>query len=633
MTAIGAAGAASGEAGETVDPFGRDAARAATGLLAELNHPDGLSAADVHVARRLAVLGECDDDRVLVAAALTVRAVRQGSVCLDLDSPRVGEILGDRAWEVEEWRAALLASPLVREAEDDAVTPLVLDVPRLYLDRYWAEEGQVVRDLRARAAEDPPQPGGLAAALDRYFPREVDGDDDYADQRAAAEAACRGWTTVVTGGPGTGKTTTIARLLGVLLESEPDLRIALAAPTGRAAARLGEAVADATSLLSFPVGPAQERIAGLSAATLHRLLGWLPGRHTFRHDRANKLPYDVVVVDEASMVSLTLMARLLEAIRPHARLVLVGDADQLASVDAGAILGDLVAGLVPGEPGAGGAAAESPAQVRALSRSRRFGDRIGGLARAIRDNEPEEAVRLLGGPAEASDDPGASGPGVVELVTLERIEPLLIEHAWRLREAAASGDPQEAVGVLDRHRLLCAHREGPFGAGYWNRRIERALADRQRRGSLGSWYLGRPLIITENDYGLRLYNGDLAVVLATEDQAGVEAVMAAGGSGELRRLPVGRLPEVRSAHAMTVHRSQGSQVRDVTVLLPDDASRLLTRQLLYTAVTRATDHVRVVGSEDAVRAAIAADVQRASGLADRLRSAPDRRDRRSTANS
>ncbi|WP_420112762.1 exodeoxyribonuclease V subunit alpha [Pseudactinotalea sp.] len=592
-------------ANEQVDPFGRDMARSASGLLAELNHPDGLAAADVHVARRLAALGGCEDERVLVAAALTVRAVRQGSVCLDLDSPRVAELLGEHAWGADQWRAALLASPLVREAASDAVTPLVLDEHRLYLDRYWAEEGQVVRDLRARGEAAPSLPHGVEETLARYFPAAAEGETDgYADQRAAAEAACHAWTTVVTGGPGTGKTTTIARLLGVLLEREPGLRVALAAPTGRAAARRGEAITQATSRADFPAGEVKERVAALSASTVHRLLGWMPARRTFRHHRANRLPYDVVVVDETSMVSLTLMARLLDAMRPHARLVLVGDADQLASVDAGAVLGDLVAGL--GEHG--------PAQVRTLTHSHRFGSDIGDLATAIRDDQPDRVLELL------EQGGGGSDPSIELVERAADVEEQLITHAVAMRRAALDGDAAGALQLLDEHRLLCAHREGPFGAGYWNRRIERALADAEQRGSLGTWYAGRPVIVAENDYGLRLYNGDLAVVVAVEDQdqMRLEAVLASGGTDAPRRLAIGRLPDVRSAHAMTVHRSQGSQVRDVTVLLPDDASRLLTRQLLYTAVTRATHRVRVVGTEDSVRAAVGTDVPRASGLAERL---------------
>lgn len=609
MTAEQVTGEQTGQV-EAVDEFERGRARSASGLLAELNHPEGLNAADVHVARRLAALGRCDDEPVLVAAALAVRAVRQGSVCLDLDSPRVAALLADRAWEVAPWRERLLASPLVRQSGEPAVTPLVLDEQRLYLDRYWNEEGQVVHDLRRRGATAPTRTEGLAAVLDRYYPSGEH--DDFADQRAAVEAACLGWTTVVTGGPGTGKTTTIARLLGVLLETEPQLRVALAAPTGRAAARLGEAVTGAAAEPSFPTGPITDRIAEVAttARTLHRLLGAQPGRG-FRHDRTNRLPYDVVVVDETSMVSLTMMARLLEAMRPQARLVLVGDSDQLASVDAGAVLGDLVTGLGEGSPAA---------QVRRLARSRRFGATIGALAEAIRTGDAEETLRLL------TEDPvperreEADGAGVVGLVErIEEVEGLLVGHAQRLREVAAHGEPSALLEVLEEHRLLCAHREGPHGAGFWNCRIERALADADRRAMLGTWYIGRPLIVTENDYGLGLYNGDLGVVVPAADaeRSGMDVVLASG-AGEVRRLAVGRLSEVRSAHAMTVHRSQGSQVREVTVLLPDATSPLLTRQLLYTAVTRATQRVRVVGSEDAVRAAVGTNVPRASGLAERL---------------
>lgn len=580
-----------------VDPFGRDVARSATGLLAELNHPEGLAAADVQVARRLGALTGCVDEPVIVAAALAVRAVRQGSVCLDLGSRPLAELLGDHAWPVPHWREALLASPLVRAADADGVTPLVLDGDLLYLDRYWSEEGLLVRDLQDRVTSAPSPPAGLDAALDRYFPPVGDGDEaGDPDQRAAVEAAVRGWTAVVTGGPGTGKTTTIARLLGVLLDGEPDLRIALAAPTGRAAARLGEAVGEATARDGFPPGPAVERIAAVPTSTLHRLLGWLPGRNTFRHDRSNRLPYDVVVVDETSMVSLTLMARLLDAMRPQARLVLVGDADQLASVDAGAVLRDVVDGL---------RAPDGP--VRTLTRTWRFGTRISALAHAIREGRSDDAVDLLTTPGDDEGD-------VIELVTVDALEPLLLRQAIALREAAVADEPGAALATLEQHRLLCAHREGMAGAGYWNRRVERRLAE-VAGARLGEWYVGRPILVTENDYGLGLYNGDLGVVVPGTE--GLTALVADGGQG--RRLAVARLSQVRSAHAMTVHRSQGSQVDDVTVLLPEVGSRLLTRQLLYTAVTRARTRVRVVGDVAAVAAAIDENVPRASGLAKRLR--------------
>ena len=605
---------------EVFEPFDRGVARSATGLLAALNTPDLLTAPDIQVARRLGRLGGCDEERVLAAVALVVRAVRQGSVCVDLE--RISATVdGDAGGEgsapsgsMQAWRELLLSTTLVRAADAAAVTPLVLDGELLYLDRYWAEEGQVVADVLQRRAGVPDVPADLEASLDDYFPPAADGVDDFPDQRRATLAACRNRLTVITGGPGTGKTTTVARLLGVLLDADPELRIALAAPTGRAAARLGEAVADATRHETFPA-TYRERIAGLQAVTLHRLLGWQPSRRGFRHDRTNRLPYDVVVVDETSMVSLTLMARLLEAVRPQARLVLVGDADQLASVDAGAVLGDLVTGL-----------GRDSDQVCELGPSRRFGARIRALAEAIRASDADEVVRLLTQSAAPGTDAEADDDGVIELVdSYDAVEPVAVDHAVRLREVALSGDVGRAVAQLDEHRLLCAHREGPFGAGHWNRRVERALAERERLPALGGWYAGRPLIVTENDYGLRLFNGDLGVVVPVEVEEGrptMVAFIADGSGGAREALSTARLAEVRSAHAMTVHRSQGSQVEEVTVLLPDTASMLLTRELLYTAVTRAKKRVRVVGSEEAVRAAVEHRAQRASGLADRLRPPP-----------
>lgn len=616
---------------EGVEESSPSLVRGATGFLADLNRLGVLDAADIHVALRLGRLAGCDDELVLLAAALTVRAVRIGSVCLDLgrlDEVLTTDDLPARSWPTTDgWRELLLTAtadrPLVRVERDEhsanaagtaagaegaVVTPLVLDGDLLYLDRYWFEEGQVRLDLLARFAAPPPEPTGLEATLDRYFPVAGPGaddgvrPDDFADQRAAARTAARSGTSVITGGPGTGKTTTIARMLGVLLEQDPTLRVALAAPTGRAAARLAQAVRAAvlegTRAGTFP-GAHAEALGGLRATTLHRLLGWRPDqRSRFRHHRGNRLPYDVVVVDETSMVSLTLMARLLEAVRPATRLVLVGDPDQLASVDAGAVLGDLEVGL----------AGQEPPVVAELTRNRRFEAGLTDLANAIR---AKDADAVLAAVADAEE---------VSLVGTEEIDELVLAQARALREAATSGDEGAALRQLDAHRLLCAHREGPAGANTWNRRVETALAARDGLlGGLGPWYPGRPVIVTENDYALGLFNGDTGVVMLAEgDRPGLRAVLG-DGSSQGRSFATARLSEVRSAHAMTVHRSQGSQVDEVTVLLPEDASPLLTRQLLYTAVTRARRRVRVAGSQDAVRRAVTTDAPRASGLAERLR--------------
>lgn len=455
----------------------------------------------------------------------------------------------------------------------------------LYLDRYWLEEQQVCDDVLALVAAEP---GGSAPEVARLFP------PGFEEQRAAANVALSQGLTVLTGGPGTGKTTTVARLLALLAEQaalagHPSLRIALAAPTGKAAARLQEAVQLEVNRLD---AVDRERISGLQATTLHRLLGPRPDTSSrFRHHRANRLPHDVIVVDETSMVSLTMMARLLEAVRPQTRLLLVGDPDQLASVEAGAVLADLVDGL--GSRG-----------VAALQTSHRFGESIGTLASAIRAGDASRAVEVL-----------AAGGEHVEWVSAdatERLREVLVPHALALRQAAILGDGPTALAILDEHRLLCAHRRGPFGVGHWNRQVQRWLAEATGEPMWASWYVGRPILVTANDYGLKLYNGDTGVTIATPD--GLRATV--GGSGTFA---TGRLTEVETMHAMTIHKSQGSQADEVTVLLPPEDSRLLTRELFYTAVTRAKTRVRVVGSEAEIRAAISRQAVRATGLRKRLK--------------
>jgi exodeoxyribonuclease V alpha subunit len=571
-------------------------ARGATGLLADFNAAGVLTSADIHVATRTAELAGEADDEVRLAVALAVRAARQGSVCVDLGVVR--DQLDDLAWPAADgWLARVAASPLA------ARSVVQVDGGLLYLDRYHREECQVHDDLVARLAAPAPEvrdAAALAVTAERLFPGE-----GYAEQRTAALAAAHQGTTVLTGGPGTGKTTTVAGLLALLTEQSGDrpLRVALTAPTGKAAARLQEAV-EAVQREDRFTDADRSRLAGLSASTLHRLLGWRPGSRTrFKHHRGNRLPHDVIVVDETSMVSLTLMARLLEATRPETRLVLVGDPDQLASVEAGAVLADLVRGL----------SVRAPSTVAALTTTHRFGSTIGELAAALRAADADRAVELLtAGNADASlVDPG-------DTATMAILRQQLTDHAVAVRRAAVDHDASAAVHALDQHRLLCAHREGPWGVGHWNRQVERWLGE-ATGAPVGAawgheWYAGRPVLVTANDYGLGLYNGDTGVTVL-DDEERLRVVMA---DGRLTTFAPSRLGDIETLHAMTVHKSQGSQAHQVTALLPDPDSPLLTRELFYTAVTRAQDEVRVVGTEAAVRAAMATTAQRATGLAQRL---------------
>jgi exodeoxyribonuclease V alpha subunit len=542
------------------DTFNARRALGADGLLRAFNDAGLLSAADVHVASRLAALAGEQNDTVKLAVAFAVRAPRLGHVFVDLATIRdSATVESDQPVDLstlpwpggDEWTGAVRASALVAVGEDDEMAPLRLLGTRLYLDRYWRDERSVAADLNALSAT--------------------------------------GRLEVIAGGPGTGKTTRVARIVSELMGEGSPL-VALAAPTGKAAVRLQEAVHEESAELT-----------GLRAVTLHRLLGWRPGSHSrFAHHRGNRLPHDVVIVDETSMVSLSLMARLVEAVRPDARLILVGDPGQLTSIEAGVVLGDIV--------GTG----ERPGIV-VLDRVHRFGGGIAKLADAIRRGDGTEAVAALqGAPGEITWLPvdvhqSEAGLGLVR----DRAVAAGLEVAL----AARRGDAGDALRALGRFRLLCAHRRGPHGVSEWTTRVQGWLApeieDIEQRD-----YVGRPLLVTEHDYELGLYNGDTGVIVKDPDG---HPIAAFERGRELLHFSPLRLGAVDTVYAMTIHKSQGSQFDTAAVLLPDVDSRLLTRELLYTAVTRARSELILVGTEDAVRHAVARPVARASGLADRLR--------------
>lgn len=589
----------------------------ATGLLQDFNEAGVLAAADVHVAQRLGSLARDSAEPVLLAVAMAVRAVRLGAVCVDLRALREVRVedvdVAALPWpEHDEMVDALRRSPLVTGSAAGPLRPLrLLDTDRgelLYLDRYWRQEQTIRQVLDDRARTHPPYDAKvLAAGLAARF-------GDAPDrQRIAAALAVTRWTTIVAGGPGTGKTYTVARILLLLQEQQPDVRIALAAPTGKAAARLQEQV--------------NEQGVALSAMTLHRLLGWRPASRTrFRHDAGNRLPYDVVVVDETSMVSLTMMARLLEALRLDTRLVLVGDPDQLASVDAGAVLADLVARPVPAIADTGLdkliaadlEARDDPDEVALttsererlrnggvrLSRGRRFNKTIANLAIAVRDGDADGAMAVL-----TSGKPEVSFVGFHDLAGLHDD---VVSAAKAVTVPARDGDISGALAGLELHRLLCAHRTGSAGVRDWDRRarewVEAALGQQL---DPTRFFAGQPLLVTANDYEAKVYNGDTGVVVERPDGTMV-AAFARAGEPVLRH--PGALAAVQTVYAMTIHRSQGSQYKTVSVVLPPTASALLTRELLYTAVTRAQQHVRVIGTEESVRAGIERQVLRASGL-------------------
>ena len=621
-----------------IDPFDARHTLRAPGLLREFNAAGVLAPADVHVAARIGELAGEEEPDVLLAAAFAVRAPRLGHVYADLATVRTtATVEGEEAvdlsglpWPAEDdWVAQVAASPLAAVGEEAPDRPLRLLGTALYLDRYWQEERRLAADLLAQCG---PAAGvhddALADGVARLFG--VDGDER---QRLAAAAAVLGRFVVVAGGPGTGKTTTIARIVALLAEqsAEPPL-VALAAPTGKAAARLAEAVHEEAVGLDV-ADPVRASLLGLDAVTLHRLLGRRPGTYSrFRHHRGNRLPHDVVVVDETSMVPLSLMARLVEAVRPDARLILVGDPGQLTSIEAGAVLGDIVgpvgAGLRMGtearerlarvtraevpatDPPAGAAIGDG---IVVLERVHRYGSGIADVADAVRRGDADAVLGALGGVTWIPVDPADPGE---DADALAAVRDDVVATARAVRQAAEAGDADAAIAALGRFRVLCAHRRGPHGVTAWTARIERWLAgELEDAGPAGEWYVGRPLLVTENDYGLRLFNGDTGVVVA----AGDGRVRAAfERQGRVLELSPTRLAAVETVYAMTVHKSQGSQFDAAAVLLPEPGSPLLTRELLYTAVTRARERLVLAGTEAAIRAAVERPAARASGLGRRL---------------
>ncbi len=521
---------------------------------------------DAHFARTVCRLAGDDDSDIVLAAALASRAPAHGHVCADLrrlvlTPPADGEgapIEGAQWPEIEDWLDRLARSPLV-------AGPLRLDGEgNLYLRRYWSYQADLLEALTTRATEEIPvaHQERLSERLDLLF--------DGGLQRRAAELAVRRRLCVISGGPGTGKTHTVARIVA-LLQNQADghIRVVLVAPTGKAAARLQESLREATEKLPEELGAGLQ----LRATTIHRRLGWRPDAPTrFRHDRDRPLPADVVICDEASMVDLPLMAKLIDAVPPTARLILLGDRDQLASVEAGAVLGDICHG--EGDPPI------SKCLVN-LSKSWRFAEApgIGALALAINAGDAADALAILA----SQESPEVSRIDAPEDARPDDLVGQAVLDGYR--DYTRTTDPRTALAALNRFRVLCAHRRGRFGVEALNRLIRARLVGAGLLSPRGEWYAGRPVIVTRNDYQIELFNGDVGVTL--RDPQGRLRVHFEGLDGTPRSFHPARLPPCETVFAMTVHKSQGSEFDEVILMLPTRGSRILTRELVYTGVTRA----------------------------------------------
>ena len=606
-------------------------------LLRALQQAGVLRTLDDALANTLRRLDPHTPDDVLAAAALASLAIAHGHAGFDPASPR-HLVDADIAWpDADAWLEQLAASRFVatpQSADDEADTaPLVLENGLLYLRRYREYERRLAMQLGRIASQEMPATGiePIAPLFASLFPDARDGDH----QARAAALALRRALLLVTGGPGTGKTTTIARLLVLriaqaLHAGHAAPRIALAAPTGRAADRMADSLRRAVAQMAgLAIDAASLDALPTQASTLHRLLGTIPDLPRFRHGNDNPLPFDIVVVDEASMVDLPLMCKLVDAVADGTQLILLGDPDQLPSVEAGDVLAAILSAAGDGDALSMDDAAalrpllaDVPVDAEAdglcghrvhLQRGWRQDESLdlAPLAQAVRNGDAAEALSLLRGGALANvhfhenvEDPLQARPD-------------LLGH---FRALARHTDPAQALQQANRLRLLTALREGPQGARGLNARIESALSGR-RIGSPPAWFPGRLLLVTENSYRHGLFNGDVGICLAGADGTPLAWFVDNGrgdGSNGVRAFHPAALPAHESAFAMTVHKAQGSEFDAVWLQLPRSDSRVLSRELLYTGLTRARSALHVAGSAEVIAAALSRHARRVSGLAWRL---------------
>ncbi|MBK5964669.1 exodeoxyribonuclease V subunit alpha [Thiocystis minor] len=683
-----------------------------------------LRALDLALTRFIHRHGPETDAAVLLAVALTSERNGHGHVCLDLagarqhpealltrlrdDADTAAEVRADlsvllRGLTLADWVRRLSRSPAVhnrldRAATDDEASPFVLEGtperPLLYLRRYWRYESRILAGIGARLDRRLELPEtDLRALLDALFVVDQGAASDPCNwQKIACALAARNAFAIVTGGPGTGKTTTVVRLLALLQglaigRGQPPLRIRLAAPTGKAAARLNESIAARVADLpldAVPNGEQVRREIPTEVTTLHRLLGSLPDSRHFRHHAGHPLPADLVVVDEASMVDVEMMARLLEALRPDARLILLGDKDQLASVEAGAVLGDLcqraraahylpatrdwlyrVTGATIPDTHLDDAGEPLDQAIVMLRKSYRFKPEggIGALAALVNDDPPARSpptARLSAVLALFERQPslGDGNLGRIAAIRLRDTDSpdfaALVRDGYRasltrMRDADPGDDAtrdaldqwaRDILKAQEGFQLLTALRQGPWGVEGLNRRIVAVLKDAgllsggDALGTAGTdrhWFAGRPVLVTRNDYGLHLMNGDIGITLAlplalsgvegARQEAGARrralrvAFPAGDGSGGIRWILPSRLQAVETVFAMTVHKSQGSEFDHTALILPDTSNPVLTRELVYTGITRSRHTFTLLYREPSVLGdALERRVRRVSGI-------------------
>jgi exodeoxyribonuclease V alpha subunit len=601
-------------------------------LLEVLARQGDISGLSYGFARFVAEQSDCEVDSLLAfSAALVSESNQRGDVCIALEqyidhplfsTERLPAEALPRGGELQQWQQSLLDSPCVGEPGEE--TPLILDNRRLYLNRYWNYETRVAEMIAMRLQVSPDVDSSLSQQLEILFP-DAHRRGPVDEQKLAVALAASHRFVVISGGPGTGKTSTVIKILAVLLGQRSDMRIKLAAPTGKAAARMMESIRLRIDDHSLEQGIRE--LMPQQASTIHRLLGYRNQR--FHYCGSNQLALDCLVVDEASMIDLTLMYRLLDAIPEQARIILLGDRDQLASVAAGNVLGDITGhgrsiGYSQSQAVQLAALIDTSVQdipistqpsaiadsIALLTQSYRFStdSGIAQLARLINQGAGNEVIEHL-------QEPDSQLSWYIPDV--DRLQPTALDWLLEAYQPVVSSDDVElALAAFEQSRALCAVHSGPCGVEELNRQVEASMRSRHWIDA-GDNFRGKPILITTNDYDLELFNGDTGI-LWPDEHGNLRACFRSADQG-IRQLSIFNLPEYVTAWAMTVHKSQGSEFDSVLLVLPLQAdSSALSRELLYTGVTRARTHLHLHASSEALLKAIESLTRRHSGLAQKL---------------